>query len=823
MIILNSKNKNAIIYKDKTFTFNEVLQYSDLYADFFKEKGHTSKILIFAENSPEWIITFYSILRVGAIAIPVDSQCTPHELAYIIDDCQPDCIFTSNEKNATVNAALATTKHKCNTYTTEDIPILENTKITEISVSDMEKTMVIIYTSGTTGSPKGVMLSYKNIFFNVNAVSHDVEIYNEDRNVMILLPLHHILPLLGSVIAPLYVGATVAISENLTADSILSTLKRGEVAIFIGVPRLYEILAKGIMAKINSSAVTRLLYKFAKFVNSKTFSKILFSSVHKKFGGHIEYLVSGGAALPVEIGTIYKVLGFTVLEGYGMTEAAPMITFTRPTNVRVGYAGEPLSGIEVKIDEQGEVCIKGDNIMQGYYNCPEETAHILRDGWLHTGDRGEFDANCLKLTGRIKDIIVTANGKKINPEELEAEVLSQCAFIKEIGIFLKDSVLQCIIVPQMSEIRENTEKDIEATLKDEIAKFNLTVAQYKRIKRIHIYSGELPKTRLMKIQRFKLADLVSQENRKQNAEDKPRSEVYTMLKTFIDAENECNAGENDHIEIDLAMDSLNKVALLTFIESSFGILLNESQLEELNTLGKLSSYIEERETTIQNATNISWKEILSTKLQGVTIPKAGILQTICSRSAQIAMHIVYRYRKSGNAELPNHPCIIVANHRSALDGYFITSKLKGKTVRNTFFFAKEKHLHSKFAHFMASKNNVILMDINKNVRESLQQMAMVLRSGKNIIIFPEGTRSHDEKLLAFKDSFAILSTELNVPVIPVAIKGSERAVFEKIHIPRPFAKISVDFLAPVYPSGEPASALRNNVVSRISNRLYNKF
>ena len=823
MIILSSKNKNAVISKDKVLTFNQLLEYSEQYAEFFKEKGHSSKILIFAENSPEWIITYYSILRVGAIVIPVDALSTPHELAYIIDDCQPDCIFTSTEKIDTVNAALATTKHQCNTYKAEDISLVENTKITEISVSDMEKTMLIIYTSGTTGSPKGVMLSYKNIYFNVNAVTKDVEIYRNDRNVMLLLPLHHIFSLLGSVIAPLHVGSSVYLAESITGECILSTLERGKINVFIAVPRLYDMLAKGIMTKINSSAVPRLLYKFAKLVNSTAFSKLVFSSVHKKLGGHITYLVSGGAALSVDTATIYKTLGFTVLEGYGMTEAAPMISFTRPWNVRVGYAGEPLSGIEVKVDENGEVCTKGDHVMQGYYNRPEETAQILRDGWLHTGDRGELDANCLKLTGRIKDIIVTPNGKNINPEELEIEVLRQSAFIKEIGIFLKDSVLQCIIVPQMSEIRQNTEKDIEATLKDEIAKFNQTVSQYKRIKNIHIYSGELPKTRLMKIQRFKLPLLIGQENKKQNIENKPRSEVYTMLKTFIDTENECDAGENDHIEIDLAMDSLNKVALLTFIESSFGIMLNESQLEELNTIGKLTSYIEEHETSIQSAANISWKEILSTKLQGVTISKGGAFQTICSRSAQFLMHLLYRYHKSGKAELPNQPCIIVANHRSALDGYFITSKMKGKTVRNTFFFAKEKHLNSKFAHFMARKNNVILMDINKNVRESLQHMAMVLRSGKNIIIFPEGTRSHDEKLLAFKDSFAILSTELNVPVVPVAIQGSERAVFNKIHLPRPFAKISVDFMVPVYPRGESASALRNNVATRISNKLYNNF
>ena len=159
---------------------------------------------------------------------------------------------------------------------------------------------------------------------------------------------------------------------------------------------------------------------------------MLFGKVHKKFGGHIDYLVSGGAALPPDIGSIFKTLGFTVLEGYGMTETAPMISFTRPWNVQVGYAGEPVPDVEVRIAENGEVCVRGDNVMQGYYNRPEETADIMRDGWLHTGDTGELSpTKGLKLTGRIKEIIVTPNGKNINPEELEHAVLHHTPLIKE--------------------------------------------------------------------------------------------------------------------------------------------------------------------------------------------------------------------------------------------------------------------------------------------------------------------------------------------------------------------------------------------------------
>lgn len=824
MIFAKASEHKAIVYKDREFTYNQFLQQTHFYANTFSKNVQPKKILIYAENSDQWIFAFYGGIRTGAIIVPVDALSTTKELAYILHDCQPECIFTEAGKIDVVNEALKQAQHTCEIFTANDIVEQNDAPITDLIIDDEDKTIAIIYTSGTTGSPKGVMISTKNIKFNIDSVAVGVPIYNANRNVMILLPLHHVFPLLGTMIAPLSIGSSVYIAENLTAESILGTLQRGKISLFIGVPRLYEILVKSIMNTINGSFITKTMYKLAKAINSPKFSKFIFKKVHTKFGGHIDYLVSGGASLPTDIGDCLKVLGFQVLEGYGMTETAPMICFTRPWNIRVGYVGEPLVGIELKIDENGEICVKGDNVMQGYYNRPEETAQIIQDGWLHTGDMGVIDNKCLKITGRIKEIIVTANGKNINPEEVEQEILKDSPCIKEIGVFLKDSVLQCIIVPQMSELRENANEMILEILRTEIEKYNHSVAPYKRIKNIHIYSGELPKTRLMKLQRYKLESLITKKAENETTETEvPRSDVYIRLKKFLDSETNMDTKENDHFEIDLAIDSLGKIALLTFVEQNFKVCVTEAQLDELNTLGKLSTYIEEHQTEGAENTSISWKEILSTKKYSTKIPKAGIIQAICSHLVRFLMYTFYmfNYKKHGKFEMPKQPCIIVANHRSALDGYFITSKLRPKVVKNTFFFAKEKHLHSKFAHFMARKNNVILMDINKNVRDSLQQMAAVLQKGKNVIIFPEGTRSSNNKLQTFKDSFAILSKELNIPIVPVAISGSERAVFKKINIPRPFAKISVDFLKPVVPKATTTiEEIKNNVITQISNKLF---
>ncbi len=267
------------------------------------------------------------------------------------------------------------------------------------------------------------------------------------------------------------------------------------------------------------------------------------------------------------------------------------------------------------------------------------------------------------------------------------------------------------------------------------------------------------------------------------------------------------------------MDSLRRVALLANIEHSFDIHLSENDLEQLCTLNILSHYVETNLKTI-NHNELSWKEILSSKFQEIKLPKSGFIHFCTTQFVKIAFHLTYRYRGKGEENIPNEPCIIVANHRSALDAHIITSRMKTSHIKKTFLFAKEKHWKTSFARFMAVKNNVILMDINTNLRSSLQQLSSVLKKGKNIVIFPEGTRSRDNKLAHFKDTFAILSRELNIPVVPVTIEGSEKATFKSFKFPRFFTKIEVEFLPPIYPTNASFSAIRENVETIIRKKLY---
>lgn len=819
--MLTNRNKTALCYKGISYSYTVLLQHIARYAENFRRFENHRRVILYGENSAEWIFAFYGTLKNNGIAIPVDVQCSRSELQYILSDSDPHIIFTSEDKKESVENLVRETGLSVPVIVPQDISLdhLETLSPEPVTPVNREDTALIIYTSGTTGSSKGVMLSYENMFHNLYGVCHDIRIFREELNTMVLLPTHHIFPLLGSIVAPLYSGGTIYIAENLATDTILQTLREGKISIIIGVPRLYEALSKGVMEKINASWAAKTMYKIAGTLNWRWFSKKIFASVHEKFGGHIQYLVSGGAALPVETGSVFKTLGFEMLEGYGMTETSPLISFTHPGKWKLGYAGYPLTGMELKIEE-GEVCIKGPNVMQGYYNRPEETDAVIKEGWLHTGDLGLLNQYGLRLTGRKKEIIVTSNGKNIDPVELEKEFYRLASYVKEVGIFMHEEILQAVIFPDMNQIRDKSVQALPELIKDTVISFNNNVPSYKRIKRFHITSEELPKTRMGKIQRFKLPELAVKEEKGENeSTEKIHGEQYWLLKAFVEKETGMTANENSHFEIDLAMDSLSRIALLAFIGKTFGLSLTEEVFNELNTLGKLNDYIEKNRTGNTIEKKVEWKDILTEKISDMTLPTSGITNKTLIFLLRNLLKMIYRYQIRGLSNIPNEPCILVANHQSMLDGVLLTSTLKRKINKKTYLFAKEKHWKNRIMNFLARKNNVILMDINHNVLEGLQKLSYVLKNGKNVIIFPEGTRSK-EGIRDFKDTFAILSKELNVPIVPVVIQGTDKALYDHVKLPRYSAPLSVDFLETVHPRiDESYNELKNRVRNMIASTI----
>ena len=818
-MFLKANDNTAIIWKDLKISYRDLLRHINYYASVFNPQT-TNKVAIFSENRPEWVYSFYASWKNDSIVVPVDFMAPASDLAYILNDCRPEVIFCSRENQTVFEEAKPLLEYEPEVHIFED----QNYEITQyepklISEKNVQETAVIIYTSGTTGSPKGVMLAYDSLLSNVEAVIENIPIYQENRNVMVLLPLHHIFPLLGSMITPLSVNATTAFAASMTSEDIIGTLQNNSIAIVIGVPRLYAAIRKGIMDKINAGVVTRILFKLAEKINSRGFSKKLFGKVHEKFGGNVQYLVCGGAKLDEDMARDYKTLGFEMLEGFGMTEAAPMITFTRPGHWKIGSAGQSMPDLDVEIRD-GEIVARGRNIMQGYYNKPRETAEVLKDGWLHTGDIGHFDKEgFLHITGRRKELIVLSNGKNINPEEIENKIAGMSPLIAEVGVFMKDDALQVGIFPDFRRIKEEGIVDIDEYFRWEVIdKYNRQTAPYKKIGKIILLKEELPKTRLGKIQRFKLVDLsagLSKKKKKATAE--PDSEEYQVIKEFLVDQTRRDIFPDDHLEIDLGLDSLDKVSFVTFLESSFGVKIDEDVLVNYPTIEKLAVYMKDNKKKI-SVEKIKWSEIFREKVD-LKLPKTWFTTNLFKNISRIIFKFYFRFKGEGMEKIPFGPVILAPNHQSFFDGLFVSALLKNRTMKNTYFYAKEKHVHNPFIKAFANRNNIIIMDINKDLKESLQKLAEVLKKGKNIMIFPEGTRSRTGKLGNFKKAFAILSKELNVPIVPVSIKGAFEALPRGSVFPRPWKKINIKFHNPVFPKGFSYEELINNVSRELASEL----
>ena len=796
----------AIMSSSGDVTYKEMLQHVSVFGNHTKELN-PKKTIIFSENRIGWIYAFFSVWQNRSIAVPVDATATVSDLEYIVKDCTPECMWVSEACEKVAREVVSRLDFDVKILIINDIE-KETVNGSGIVASTLDQTSyedsaiaLIIYTSGTTGSPKGVMLTYRNLWANKAGVCDEVNVFNGKRRTLMLLPVHHVLPLMGTVIIPILQGDGIIICETLQGPDIMEALCRGKVGIFVGVPRLWQMLYSGIMKKINASFVARTLFKICKKAKSPKLSRIVFSSVHKKMGGHLDYCVCGGAALDKEIGEGLTALGINLLEGYGMTEMAPIIAFTRPGDYICGCAGLPLPSVDCKI-VNGELCCKGDNLMKGYYNRPEETAQVIdADGYLHTGDLAHLDEKGrVYLTGRTKEIIVLSNGKNVQPNEIEYKLEKYENRVKEAAVIQNGDMLMGIIVPNETWARNLSDEEVEIALKKEVIEpYNLTVTNYKKLMSIYVYRGDLPRTKLDKLQRFKLKDIV--EGKKQAEKQETVKEELTnemrILKEYIESEKKVEVHADDHLETDLAFDSLDKVGLQGFIEQTFGV---DIQPEMMTTLRSIAEKVEQGKTHV-DVSKIDWHEMLLANNSSLELPSTSLFYPLHAKMLKSFLKVNNRLKIVGEKNVPkNGPIIIAPNHQSFLDGGIVAAGLSCKTLRNSYFFATEEHVKHPVVKYMAKRNNVILME-RRNLKNSILKLSEVLKKGKNVIIFPEGSRSYDGEMVPFKKTFAILSKELNVPVLPVCIRGAYDV------LPRgsrwiKSKKIEVEYLKPVMPGND---------------------
>ena len=530
-------------HKDESFTEITYKQYREdvigLGTGLDKLLNLKGKpVVIIGENTYYWYVGYMTMLCSDGIAVPVDKELPPNEIENVIKRSRAAAVIYSAKKEEVIkkvkenlpevsyfiemnsdneidgrDVGIKYVINKGKEYYNAGIKDFENTKI------DPEEFKVLIFTSGTTSAAKGVMICNRNLAQNINAVSAYVHVTEEDRWFSVL-PLHHTYESSIGFLLPLAVGGSIAVCEGL--KYIVPNLKETHPTVILAVPLLIENLYKKINDNIVKSKKDKLVKSMIHVTNALKSVNVdikrkVFSDIYDSLGGKLHYIVSAAAPIDGNIGKWLQDIGIIFLQGYGLTETSPIAALTPEFDPKVGSAGKAVICADIKIDNpnengEGEVLIKSETLMLGYYENEEATNEAIQDGWFHSGDIGYLDdEGFLFITGRCKNVIVTQNGKNIYPEEIEM-LLGNIPEIKECMVYGKEDegqelIISAKVIPDMDKIKEKhgkdiTDEQIHDIIWEEIKKVNKQLTSYKAIKNLEIKKDEFEKTTTMKIKRY---------------------------------------------------------------------------------------------------------------------------------------------------------------------------------------------------------------------------------------------------------------------------------------------------------------------------------
>jgi long-chain acyl-CoA synthetase len=497
--------------------------------------GPGARVGLQSENRPEWGLAYLAVLEAGGVVVPLDPLLQISELREILG--------AARAAHCIVSARTVARARELRARGMPDLRLAcldEDAGFPSWSAAQgrgpvaarpprgaPDDLAVLLFTSGTTGRPKGVMLSHRNILSNVEAVADRFRLVSGDR-LLSVLPLHHTFECTAGFLAPLRVGASVATARGLKSIELREDLSTSGATLMLGVPLLYEKLLAAVMRAVEEARGLAAGHARAALALSRALRRatglrpggILLAPLRAASGmGRIRVFVSGAAPLPPEVFRGFTDLGWRVIEGYGLTECSPVVTADHPEDAIANTVGRPLAGVEVRIadpDEagDGEVLVRGQNVMLGYHEDHEATAAVLRDGWFHTGDLGRIIHGRLRITGRLKNMIATAAGKKIYPEEVETR-LAGCPYIREVVVVgARDprtgrEEVQAHVFPDRAALealaaasgRTLDESFVEEVVRREVESRCLELAPYKRVKRVIVRRDEFPRTSTGKIRR----------------------------------------------------------------------------------------------------------------------------------------------------------------------------------------------------------------------------------------------------------------------------------------------------------------------------------
>ena len=823
---LSANGENAAIIAftgeaEETWSFAKLGDVSTRLAAGLAQQGISrgDSVALIAPNSPRWIVAFWATIGAGAVAVPLDAQNDDHELKRMIEVSACRLAFST----AAGAKRLRSIAPSCETIVLDRESdsaagrswrsLLVTAETPSPTVTSTEPA-TIVFTSGTTGAPKAVQLSHANLLANVLALAA-IRVVGPGDRALLPLPLYHIYPLTIGMITPLVMGCGIVLPAGISGPEIVAAMLRGRVTVLVGVPRLYTALLDNIRRGIAArprfiAALIRTLLAMARWAQrhgAKWPGRILLRPLRRHVAPHLRLLVSGGAAVDVEVEETLDALGWEMLTGYGLVETSSMLSFNPPGAALPGSAGHPVPGMKVRIarpgaDGVGEIEVRGPSLFAGYRNDPAKTQQAFTpDGWFRTGDLGSVDRQgYLHIAARKTETIVLADGKKLFPEEFEG-AYGTVPLIHEIALLGQNGALVALVVPDLAAARDFGALRLEEAIRDGLADKARMLPSYARLTGFAITHDALPRTRLGKIRRYLLLPLYEaaqrHETRSAPAELSPEDRALldrpdmARIWRWLQQRFPDKTLQLDTVpQIDLAIDSLGWVDLTMALERDLGIVVKESAVARIVTL---RDFLREAATAPKTGkadalsdAEAPWLAPLGTAL--------AVIRALGDTLLRLIMRWVFGLRAEGLELVPQRdPVLLCPNHVSYLDPFALAAALPRDRLRHTcwagwtgiVFTTRLRRLFSRAA-------RIIPIDPDRAVMSGLAMGGFTLERGWNLVWFPEGARSADGKLQRFLPGIGALVEKHPVPIVPVYIQGSFSAWPVARKFPRP-RRITVRF------------------------------
>jgi long-chain acyl-CoA synthetase len=755
-------------FRTRTWRYRDLGEQVPRVARALAERGLTpgERVVLWAVNRPEWAVGFLAMAHAGLVGVPLDVRSTDDFAAKVLAQTEPKLVLASRQTEETAR------RLGLPVILIESLPDLARDVSTPLPAAPVEPDdlLLVVFTSGTTGDPKGVMLSHRNVASNASTLI-DVFPFGPDERLLSVIPLSHMFGLTCDLLAPLAAGKTVVYPVSRQPAVLVRTFREFKVTMFLIVPQGLRLLSNAVERKVDASgkrAQFERLHAIAERM-PRFIRRLLFRPVLSQFGGRFRTFAVGASALEPELARRWSHMGIDCLQGYGATEMSPVISFTRPSRNRIGSVGEVIPGVEVRIADDGEVLARGPNRFVGYWQNPEATAAVIdTDGWYHTGDIGELDADgFLTLRGRKKDMIALPDGQKVYPDDLEA-VLARDSRLRDATVVGLDGDGSGSKVHAVLLLDDPTAAD--AIVRDA----NASLAGHQQIRGWTVWPDEdFPRTPSLKVKKRLVLDRLADGAAPAAATasgataTSPGSQVATVagLTSQVAQVPLAQVLPTARLEADLGLDSLGRVELLSVIEEELGVFIDDGQLDPDASVADLERLVEGARDARPETGVFGWPLNPVVRALGIGLQELLMVPFV---------GLFYRVRIRGEQHLKGlqGPVIFAPNHHLHSDNAIILThlplawrwRLSVAAAADDIFGNPIRGLGA------AVLGNAFPLAREGAIRRSLELLGARLDRDFSVLIFPEGELTVGGPLKPFKAGAGLIAVESAIPVVPMKVR-----------------------------------------------------